>query len=68
MYKITPVNEPNGEGNGWDECPEAQALSIHSSMESLENETGNCVVVHFENAPSIGFPPNHLVTVDSTLS
>lgn len=31
MYKITPVNEPNGEGNGWDECPEAQATGLEVS-------------------------------------
>lgn len=26
--KIIPVNEPNGFGNGWDECPEDQATGF----------------------------------------
>lgn len=26
--KIIPVNEPNGEGNGWDECPEGIATGF----------------------------------------
>lgn len=26
--KIIPVNEPNGDGNGWDECPEQIATGF----------------------------------------
>ena len=24
-YLIEPINEPDGEGNGWDECDESEA-------------------------------------------
>lgn len=36
--KIIPVNEPNGEGNGWDECPEhiATAFEVDNGAEVVE--------------------------------
>lgn len=33
----------------------------YAKVESVEHETPECTVLHFENGPSCGFPPDHMV-------
>jgi hypothetical protein len=33
-------------------------------VSELEIETPDCTLVYFENGPNVGFPPNHVVTVN----
>jgi len=36
----------------------------YCTVESVEQETPGCYVVHFNNNPSVGFPPDHYVRLE----
>lgn len=37
--------------------------SLYAQVVGVEQETPECIVVHFEGSPSVGFPVNHVLTV-----
>jgi hypothetical protein len=57
-YADAPCNEPGCT------CHDIRAINHqyeYSQVDSIEQETPDCIVVHFINDDSYGFPPDHLV-------
>lgn len=47
--------DPDSDNVAYGEC--------YAQVVGVEQETPECIVVHFEGSPSVGFPVNHVLTV-----
>lgn len=70
---LQPGDKVDLEGDPYVNCSDPECTSYityqfeYGVVDTVEQETPGCIVVHFTNDDVIGFPPDHEVEVEGNL-